>query len=153
MSAKSHNLVESVTNSLQTASGVGTRLLRSWTKELVVLVGLVAMVMPASAQDAGAAEQALCDSGIGEIIGVLLVLLVVGLGILSAFRAGIGLNNMGSSRSEKVQQGRSQVRGAGLALAGALAPAAIAFLLETFGIPTVSCIDLGSIVGQVAPLL
>lgn len=117
------------------------------TKPAGFLALVVASTAPAAAQDTGAASDAFCSSGIGEVVGLALVLLSVLLGLYAAFRLSIGLMNMGSSRQDKIQDGRQQVKGAGLALMGALAPAAISAILATLGIPTVDCIDLSSYLG------
>lgn len=121
----------------------------SLKRQLIIsLVGISLLAGPVSAQGA---EQALCNSGLGTFLGYGLLLLTAGLAIFGAFRGAIGLANMGSSRSEKVQQGRSQVKGAGLAVAGACFPAAMSFVLEGIGIPTLSCVELDIIGGMIAP--
>ena len=124
----------------------------TWRQAIISMAMFAMMAGSASAQSVEGADQALCESGLGQVIGIVLMLLTIGLGIFAAFRGAIGLMNMGSSRSEKVQQGRSQVRGAGLAVLGALFPAAISFILESLGVPTLSCVDL-NILNMVAPLM
>ena len=128
-----------------------TRVPRPDRGRLTQAIGFLSLVVaasaPAAAQDTAAASDAFCSSGLGEVVGIALVLISVLLGLLAAYRLAIGLTNMGSSRQDKIQDGRQQVKGSGLALLGALAPAAVSAILATVGIPTVDCIDLASYIG------
>lgn len=98
------------------------------------------------------AGSAMCQTGLGGLItfvlgGIAIVLILVG-----AFRGAVAWNNMGSARSDKKQQGKEQLKGAGITTVGAFFPAIFAVGLDQAGISTLSCVDFTNII-YLAPYL
>ncbi|MFW6382529.1 MAG: hypothetical protein ACOCZD_00640 [Haloferacaceae archaeon] len=121
---------------------VSTRRLRQ------VALGLAAtplLAAPAAATAAEEAGSAMCQTGLGELITFVLGLISVGLVLLSAFRGAIAWNNLGSARTDKKQQGRDQLKGAGITLGGAFLPPIFGVALDQGGIDTLSCVDFGNV--------
>jgi hypothetical protein len=87
----------------------------------------------------------MCQTGLGSLITFVLGMISVGLVILSAFRGAIAWNNLGSARSDKKQQGRDQLKGAGVTLGGAFLPPVFGVALDQAGINTLSCVDFGNV--------
>ncbi|WP_053773184.1 hypothetical protein [Halorubrum tropicale] len=114
-----------------------------------VAVGLVATSLlsaPVAAQSAAEeAASAMCETGLGSLITFVLGLITVGLVLLSAFRGAIAWNNLGSARTDKKQQGRDQLKGAGITLGGAFLPPIFGVALDQGGIDTLSCVNFGNV--------
>jgi hypothetical protein len=107
----------------------------------VPLTGAVAA--QSAADEAGSA---VCGTGLGPLITLVFGFVALALVVIALFRGAIAWNNMGSARSDKKQQGREQLKGAGLTLVGAFVPALMLQGLDSAGVPTLSCVDFGNIV-------
>lgn len=106
---------------------------------LAVLVAS-SLVPPAAAQSAGQAEEIMCQTGAGEAITFGFGLIALLLLVMAGYRGAMGLNNMGSQRSDKKREGQDQIKGAGYSLGGVFALIAFPPLLEQFGLATISCV-------------
>lgn len=98
------------------------------------------LVPTAAAQSAGQAEEIMCQTGAGEAITFGFGLLALLLLVMAGYRGAMGLNNMGSQRSDKKREGQDQIKGAGYSLGGVFALIAFPPLLEQFGLATISCV-------------
>jgi hypothetical protein len=107
----------------------------------VLAVGVASSLVPTvAAQSAGQAEEIMCQTGAGEAITFGFGLIALLLLVMAGFRGAMGLNNMGSQRSDKKREGQDQIKGAGYSLGGVFALIAFPPLLEQFGLATISCV-------------
>jgi len=112
----------------------------------VSLVATSLLSAPVAAQTAAEeAASAMCQTGLGSLVTFVLGLITVALVLLSAFRGAIAWNNLGSARTDKKQQGRDQLKGAGVTLGGAFLPPIFGVALEQGGIDTLSCVNFGNV--------
>lgn len=115
----------------------------------VVVIGLNVLAVPAAAQspinDIG---DAMCGTGIGDLVALILAGISMYLVVKSVIRATMAFDKMGEARSETQFEGKKQLAGAGKTLAGAFVPVAFGGILEAVGMSTVSCLsfDIGLVV-------
>jgi hypothetical protein len=103
---------------------------------------VVNLLTPAvAAQSAGQAEEIMCQTGAGSAITIAFGLIALLLLIVAGYRGALGLNKLGSSRSDKKREGQSQIKGAGYSLGGVFALIAFPPLLEQVGLATISCVS------------
>jgi hypothetical protein len=86
-------------------------------------------------------QDALCGTGIGPLLGIVLLLIALYLLVKALFRGMIAFDKMGSSRTEDVRTGRQQLRGSVMTILGAMVPGIFLAVMEIIGYPTVSCIS------------
>lgn len=119
----------------------------------LLIVGVNVLAVPAAAQDSPISEvgDAMCGTGIGDLVALLLAGIAMYLIVKSGIRATMAFDKMGEARSETQFEGKKQLAGAGKTLAGAFVPVAFGGILEVVGINTVSCIsfDIGLVLGPV----
>lgn len=97
-------------------------------------------VRPASAQ-VNTVGQAMCGTGLGQLVGVSLAAISLYLIVKGVFRGAMAFDKMGSSRSETQFEGKRKLVGAGKTTAGAFVPPMFGAMLEMVGVNTISCID------------
>lgn len=112
----------------------------------VVVVNAIGLAPVVRAQ-ASAASDFLCGTGAGQLLGLGLGACVLLLGIVAGFRGTLAWKNMGAARSDKKQEGREQLVGAGVTGAGMFFPAAFGVALDKIGVGAFSCVDWGGLVG------
>ena len=128
---------------------VGNSLPTTYQRAMAGLLVIQWTTLPAAAQSQAAqAGDMMCGTGLGQLLGLGLGLAALGLFTISMFRFVGAWNNMGSARSDKKQEGREQMKGAGLTFAGGFAPGVFGVLLDKAGIGAFSCIDWTNIVGM-----
>lgn len=112
-------------------------------------------LLAGSAAAQSAADQAgnaMCQSGMGPIVTLILGGIAAGLIIIAALRGMLAFNNLGSARSDKKQEGKEQAKGAGITLLGVFIPGFIAFALSAAGLSPFQCIDWGNIIYLTPPV-
>lgn len=119
----------------------------------LLIISVNVLAVPAAAQDSPISEvgDAMCGTGIGDLVALLLAGIAMYLIVKSGIRATVAFDKMGEARSEAQFEGKKQLAGAGKTLAGAFVPVAFGGILEAVGINTVSCIsfDIGLFLGPV----
>lgn len=98
------------------------------------------------------AASAVCGTGFGDVIMIGLGLITIGLVLLASYRGVLAFNYYGSPRTEKKREGQEQLKGAGITLLGAFAPAIFAGVLDKAGLDLLSCVNLGNVL-LVPPIL
>ncbi|WP_226013634.1 hypothetical protein [Halomicrobium salinisoli] len=127
--------------------------IRHARKFAVIVIGLDVLAVPAAAQspisDIG---DAMCGTGIGDLVALILAGIAMYLIVKSAIRATMAFDKMGEARSETQFEGKKQLAGAGKTLAGAFVPVAFGGILDAVGMSTISCLsfDIGLFI---APLV
>ena len=110
---------------------------------------LVMTSVPAVAQDGGGsggdAGQLMCQAGLGQLLTLGFGLLTIALVVTGVFRAGNGIRKMSDPRSQKKSEGREEVFGGIIALAGALVVGAAPSILQAIGLSTLRCVSFGGI--------
>lgn len=97
-------------------------------------------------------SEAMCGTGIGQLLSLALGAVSVFLVIKGGFRALMGFDKKGSSKSQKQMEGNEQVKGGAQTMAvGAIGPAAIAGVLDVAGVSTLSCFEFAVATITVAP--
>ena len=153
MSGKNSSLQELFEN----WSSVEERLLRlaiAQARTLALLViGLNGIAVPAAAQDSPISNvgDAMCGTGIGDLVALILAGISMYLIVKSGIRATMAFDKMGEARSETQFEGKKQLAGAGKTLGGAFVPVAFGGILETIGMNTISCLsfDIGLMMGPI----
>lgn len=120
----------------------------------LLIIGVNVFAVPVAAQDSPISEvgDAMCGTGIGDLVALLLAGIAMYLIVKSGIRATMAFDKMGEARSETQFEGKKQLAGAGKTLAGAFVPVAFGGILEAVGMNTVSCIsfDIGLVL---APMI
>jgi len=122
----------------------GLHLVGRGSLALTAVAGLVIvnLLTPSvAAQSAGEAEEIMCQTGAGSAITFAFGLIALLLLIVAGYRGAMGLNKLGSSRSDKKREGQGQIKGAGYSLGGVFALIAFPPLLEQIGMATISCVS------------
>lgn len=87
-------------------------------------------------------SQAMCGTGIGQLLSLALGAVSVFLVIKGGFRMLMGVDKKSSSKSKQQMEGNDLVKGGAQTMAvGAVGPAAIAGILDVVGVTTLSCFD------------
>lgn len=107
----------------------------------LLLLGLNLSAVPAAAQPIEDVGEAMCGTGIGELVALVLAGISMYLVVKAGIRGTLAFDKMGGSRSETQFEGKKQLAGAGKTLAGAFVPVAFGGVLEVVGMNTVSCIS------------
>lgn len=125
----------------------------SHTRRLSLLViGLSVVATPAVAQSPiENIGDAMCGTGIGDLVALLLAGISMYLIVKAGIRATMAFDKMGEARSETQFEGKKQLAGAGKTLGGAFVPVAFGGILDAVGMNTVSCIsfDIGLFIAPV----
>ncbi|WP_339106277.1 hypothetical protein [Haloterrigena salinisoli] len=117
-------------------------------RAVVTVTAVNLTIGTAMAQQASEAAGMMCQSGLGELVGLGLGAAVVLLLLLAAFRGTMAFKDLGQGRSEKKREGREKMMGAGITAIGAFFPAIFGMALDRVGIGAFSCIEWSSIVGM-----
>lgn len=117
------------------------------------LGGTIGFAGVASAQGASAASGVACGTGLGDLLRLGLGILVLMFAMLALVRLMMGVNNKGSTRSDKKQEGNEQIKGAGFTAAAVFIPAIAAGAFSYAGIPFFSCVNLNKILGTIVVTL
>lgn len=98
------------------------------------------MSVPAAAQSVSDVGQAMCGTGVGELVGfafiagsVFYLLKGVGMGMSA-------VDKMGSTKQKSAREGKEALAGAAKTSSAAFLPAVAAGVFEVLGINTVSCL-------------
>ncbi|WP_226023662.1 hypothetical protein [Halomicrobium salinisoli] len=116
------------------------------------IIALNVLAVPAAAQspisDIG---DAMCGTGIGDLVALILAGIAMYLIVKSAIRATMAFDKMGEARTETQFEGKKQLAGAGKTLAGAFVPVAFGGILDAVGMSTISCLsfDIGLFIAPV----
>ena len=117
-------------------------------QSLAMVVAVNAMgLAPVVQAQASAASDFLCGTGAGQLLGLGLGAATIALGAIAGFRGTMAWNNMGSARTDKKQQGREQLKGAGVTGVGMFFPAMFGVALDRVGVGAFSCINWNTIAG------
>lgn len=117
-----------------------------------MVISLDVLAVPAAAQspisDVG---DAMCGTGIGDLVALILAGISMYLIVKSVIRATMAFDKMGEARSETQFEGKKQLAGAGKTLGGAFVPVAFGGILEAVGMSTISCLsfDIGLFIAPI----
>ncbi|WP_126665150.1 hypothetical protein [Haloterrigena salifodinae] len=117
-------------------------------RRAVVTVVVANLTVGTAMAQASEAAGMMCQSGLGELIGLGLGAAVVLLLLLAAFRGTMAFKDLGQGRSEKKREGREKMMGAGITAVGAFFPAIFGMALDRVGIGAFSCIEWSGIIGM-----
>ncbi|SFS09983.1 hypothetical protein SAMN05216559_3634 [Halomicrobium zhouii] len=109
----------------------------------ILVIGLNVVAAPAMAQGSPIDEvgDAMCGTGIGDLVALLLAAISMYLIVKAGIRATMAFDKLGEARSETQFEGKKQLAGAGKTLGGAFVPVAFGGILEVVGMNTVSCLS------------
>jgi hypothetical protein len=110
----------------------------------VALAAVSTLSVPAAAQSVGELGQAMCGSGVGQLVGFVFIGAGMYYLIKSVFKTMGALDKMESTSSGTAREGKEELSGAATTGAAAFLPAVAAGIFEVLGINTVSCLDLSS---------
>ncbi|WP_246989152.1 hypothetical protein [Halorientalis marina] len=97
-------------------------------------------------------QDAVCGSGLGPLLGIILVLIALYLLIKAVLRGMMAFDKLGSSQTEEVQRGQRLLRGSVMTVVGAMVPGIFLAMMEVIGYPTVSCISQNVDILLIVPL-
>lgn len=119
------------------------RALRQARPFVILVIGLGTTATPAAAETSPISNvgEAMCGTGIGDLIALILAGISMYLVVKSGIRATIAFDKMGEARSETRFEGKKQLAGAGKTLTGAFVPVAFGSILDVIGMNTISCLS------------
>lgn len=105
-----------------------------------VATGVFLSIGTASAQSG--VSEAMCGTGIGQLLSLALGAVSVYLIVKGGFRTLMGFDKKNSSSSNSQMEGNQQITGGAQTMAvGAVGPAVIAGVLDVAGVSTLSCFE------------
>jgi hypothetical protein len=102
--------------------------------------GIATLAGNAAAQSVGEVGDAMCGTGIGQLVGIVFIALAMYLLVKAVARGMMAADKMGSTKQQESLEGKEKLVGAGKTGAGAFIPAVAAGIFEVMGISTVSCL-------------
>lgn len=132
-----------IENALTPITDRTTLTTRARVKRAVIAayVSIVVLANPVSAQFEEVGE-ALCDSGLGEIIAYGIALFSIVLLIKFIFMVMSALDKYDSPKPQEHEEGVDLMKSSAFTLMAALSPVLLGFLFEVVGIATFSCLEL-----------
>ncbi|QOS14128.1 uncharacterized protein HfgLR_25265 (plasmid) [Haloferax gibbonsii] len=131
---------------------VAERLSVRQAKALTTIVGITALgSTSAAAQSLGEFGDAMCGTGLGQLIGFVFIGAAMYLFIKAVMKGMTAMEKMNSTKQGQQHEGKQQLVDAGTTFSGMFIPALAAGVTEIMGINTVSCLTPSSwsVVGTV----
>ncbi|RBI58585.1 hypothetical protein DMJ13_25990 [halophilic archaeon] len=121
----------------------------------VGIPSITTLSVPAAAQSVSEVGSAMCQSGVGQLLGFVFIgaaMYYLGKSILMGMSA---LDKMNSTNQQEAREGKDKLSSTGSTAAAAFVPAIAGGVFELAGINTISCLtpQSWSIVGTVVPIL
>jgi hypothetical protein len=107
----------------------------------VALAAVSTLSVPAAAQSVGEFGQAMCGSGVGQLVGFVFIGAAMYYLIKSILKTMGALDKMNSTNQGAAREGKEELSGAATTGAAAFLPAVAAGIFEVLGVNTVSCLD------------